>query len=146
MKHLSGFQFDNTNQPTNPPRSQCMHAYVHVHVQIVDPSPFPGPQLHHCMIHLTARSVYVTQEINGVIVGEKGEGGREKEIQFIAMSSSDRTCASGLIDVFHRDSYCRVIVLLYYCMLCMIHTFFTPNTREHEVIFCGRVDDLDQLD
>ena len=75
---------------------------------------------------------------------EKGEGAREKEIQFIAMSSSDRTC--GLIDVFHRDSSCRVIVLLYYCVLCMIHTFFTPNTREHEVIVCGRVDDLDRLD
>ena len=118
-----------------PPRSQCMHACIctTVHVQIVDPSPFPGPQLHHCMIHLTARSVYVTQEINGVIcsrgkghwrAGEKGEERREKE--------NPIHC-----DVVKRSDVCQWVdwcfsswfVLLYYCVLCMIHTFFTPTTR-----------------
>ena len=42
----------------------------------------------------------------------------------------------------------RIVVLLYYCIAVLLCVVYDPYIlhAHHEVIFCGRVDDMDRLD
>ena len=65
----------------------------------------------------------------------KGRGRREKG----EGESNSLRCRQAIGRVGGLMSFIviRIVVLLYYCVLCMIHTFFTPTTREHEVFSVG---------